>query len=93
MKYELKEISELAATLNSRGRTHGDFIENSVISQEFKEVIRECVNYDIMNCPMKEALDMICHKIGRICAGDPFVADHWHDIAGYATLVEKQLMK
>lgn len=38
-----------------------------------------------------EALDMICHKIARILAGDPNEPDHWHDIAGYATLVEKEI--
>lgn len=33
---------------------------------------------------------MIQHKIGRILNGDPAYADSWHDIAGYATLVEKE---
>ena len=34
---------------------------------------------------------MIVHKIGRILAGNPNHSDHWHDIAGYATLVDAQL--
>ena len=34
---------------------------------------------------------MIAHKIGRILAGDPNHIDHWLDIAGYATLVAKEL--
>ena len=38
-----------------------------------------------------EALEMICHKIARIVAGDPDFADHWRDIAGYATLVANEL--
>lgn len=38
-----------------------------------------------------EALDMIQHKIGRILSGNPNEPDHWHDIAGYATLVENIL--
>jgi hypothetical protein len=33
----------------------------------------------------REALEMIVHKIGR--------ADSWHDIAGYAKLVEDRLPK
>ena len=34
---------------------------------------------------------MIAHKLGRICAGDPDFPDHYKDIAGYATLVAKEL--
>ena len=36
---------------------------------------------------------MIFHKIGRIVNGDPNYADSWHDIAGYAKLVEDRLNK
>ena len=39
----------------------------------------------------QEALDMIFHKIARILNGDPNYADSWHDIAGYATLIDKEL--
>jgi len=39
----------------------------------------------------REALDMTAHKIGRILAGDPDHKDHWDDIAGYTTLVAKEL--
>ncbi|WP_257617167.1 hypothetical protein [Campylobacter pinnipediorum] len=34
---------------------------------------------------------MIAHKIARILAGNPNYKDHWDDIAGYATLVSKEL--
>ena len=34
---------------------------------------------------------MILHKIGRIINGDADYADSWHDIAGYASLVDKRL--
>jgi len=34
---------------------------------------------------------MIAHKIARIINGDPNHLDSWHDIAGYATLVEQEL--
>jgi hypothetical protein len=39
----------------------------------------------------REALDMTAHKIGRILAGDPDHKDHWDDIAGYTTLVAREL--
>ncbi len=38
-----------------------------------------------------EALEMVCHKIGRIVNGDPDYSDSWHDIAGYAKLVADRL--
>ena len=34
---------------------------------------------------------MIANKIGRILNGDPNYPDSWHDIAGYATLIENEL--
>jgi UDP-N-acetylmuramoylalanine-D-glutamate ligase len=40
-----------------------------------------------------EALDQISGKIARILTGNSNHIDHWHDIAGYATLVELQLQR
>jgi hypothetical protein len=40
---------------------------------------------------MREALEMLAHKTGRILNGDPAYADSWHDIAGYVRLVEQRL--
>ena len=73
--------------LLERGKTHGSFDNNSTISLSLKCVIRSSSNYVTMTDPAKEALDMISHKIGRICAGNPNFKDHWEDIAGYAQLV------
>ncbi len=38
-----------------------------------------------------QALDTICDKIARILNGDPNYIDNWHDIQGYAKLVEDRL--
>ena len=35
---------------------------------------------------------MITNKMARIVNGDPNYIDNWHDIAGYATLVEQELI-
>jgi hypothetical protein len=45
-----------------------------------------------MQDDQREALDMIAHKIGRILNGDPNYADSWHDLEGYARLVEQRLI-
>jgi hypothetical protein len=49
--------------------------------------------YTKLSADQRESLDMIQHKIGRILCGDPDYADSWHDIAGYAMLVEQRLNK
>ncbi len=38
------------------------------------------------------ALVMMTNKMARIVNGDPNYIDNWHDIAGYATLVEQELI-
>jgi hypothetical protein len=47
--------------------------------------------YKELNPVQMEALEMIAHKIARILNGNPDHHDHWHDIAGYATLVAERL--
>lgn len=83
----------IETTLQERGKTHGDFTENSAISQRVKSMMRSAENWRRLEDYQREALEMTAHKIGRILAGDPNQTDHWHDIAGYATLVEKALHK
>ena len=80
-------------TLQERGSRYGSFVTHAKITYGLKEVIAQgLVEQDKeLDFDQREALDMICHKIGRIVNGDPNYADSWHDIAGYATLVEKRL--
>ena len=80
-------------TLETRSVSHGSFYDNSRLSQTMKSEVRDAaISADVHLTSLQlEALDMIVHKIARICCGDPTFADHWHDIAGYATLVEKTL--
>ena len=77
-------------TLKQRQKTHGDFKTHAQISQELKAVLWK---YDYQNLSPEqcEALEMIVHKIARILNGNANHVDHWHDIAGYATLVENSL--
>ena len=76
--------------LNERQKTHGDYVLHAQITQELKRVIAVYDRADLSDT-QRETLDMIAHKIGRILAGNPNYADHWTDIAGYATLIERQL--
>ena len=78
-------------TLEQRTHTHGDFRDNSAISQEIKQIIFTSPNASAFLPVQAEALDMIAHKIARICCGDFNEVDHWLDISGYSTLVCKSL--
>lgn len=78
-------------TLEQRAHTHGDFRDNSAISQEIKHIIFTSPNAAAFLPEQAEALDMIAHKIARICCGDFKEVDHWLDISGYSTLVCKSL--
>ena len=73
--------------LTNRGAVHGDFNEQSVISQALKRIIANSKNWGNMMPAMREGLDMIVHKISRICTGDANHKDHWIDVAGYAIKV------
>ena len=42
---------------------------------------------------MKEAADMIVHKLARTLSGNPNYIEHYRDIAGYAQLVVDRLQE
>lgn len=86
-------MSNVDATLEERGNRYGDFMGHARVTQELKEVIAAHLTRldKVLAYDQQEALDMVCHKIGRIVNGDPDYIDSWHDIAGYVRLVEQRL--
>ena len=87
---DTKQIDE---TLNERGCRYGEFEDHAKIAQTLKQYMHNTQNWFDLAYDQKEALDMIQHKIARILNGDPDYADSWHDIAGYASLIDKRLTK
>jgi hypothetical protein len=79
------------ATLAERGKRYGSFTELSRITQAIKRAMVDSPNWPGLPDDMKEALEMLAHKVGRILNGDPNYADSWHDIIGYTTLIENRL--
>ncbi len=77
-------------TLKERQKTHGNFETHAKISQELKAVLWK-YDYQKLAPDQCEALEMICHKVARILNGNPDTHDHWHDVAGYSTLVADRL--
>lgn len=86
-----QECSDIAKTLNERGKRYGTFLSQATIVYRIKEAMLNTAGWTRLASDQKEALDMIANKIGRILNGDPNYADSWHDIAGYAKLVEDRL--
>ena len=84
-------MSDIKETLNEREKTHGNFVKHAQHAQQLKESMYQTDNWDLLSPDKREALEMIQHKIARILNGNSSHKDHWHDIAGYATLIEKEL--
>lgn len=91
----------VAATLAQRGSRYGDFTDHARLCQQFKDT---ATGFIPGNCTTstpwaeldpvkKQALEVIFDKIARILSGDPNYDDNWHDIQGYAKLVEDRLPK
>jgi hypothetical protein len=88
----MDSITELLA---EREKTHGRFEDHARCAQRLKRVIREELQLRAergqpgLTDEQLETLEMNCHKVGRIIAGDADFPDHWDDLAGYAKLCSK----
>lgn len=85
------EDKKLATVLSERGSRYGTLMSNATISQGLKEILHNSSNWGAMPPDMREALDMIVHKISRIVEGDFDYDDSWIDISGYSTLIVERL--
>lgn len=85
------ETPGIEGTLAERGARYGLFEHQARITQELKQAMHRAQNWPPLSNDMKESLELIASKIARILNGDPNYADSWHDIAGYARLIEKRL--
>jgi len=86
-------MSDIADVLADRQSVHGDFRDNARISQHLKLFFRAQNSWWELPEVQKEALDMIAAKICRILSGNSHHPDHWLDIAGYASLIVRDLEK
>ncbi len=85
---------ELAAgTIAERGARYGEFKDHAVIAQGLQDTMRAAPGWTRLAPDQKQALSVISDKIARMLNGDPDYVDNWHDITGYASLVEKRLVK
>ena len=85
-----KDITE---TLGQRENRYGEYVKVAATAQQLKETLRGGASWNGMEAYMQESLDLIANKLARIVNGDPFYDDSWHDVGGYAKLVEIELNK
>jgi hypothetical protein len=86
-------MADVAETLAERETLYGNFHVKAVGIQGLKSVMRNSPGWANLPYDMKESLEMIATKIGRILNGNPNHHDSWHDIGGYAKLVADRLDK
>ena len=88
-------MSNVNETLKERGKVYGDYKGGSEFRANVMELIVDRyakVNHGGMPAIHMVSVYDIVNKLSRL-AVTPYHIDTWHDIAGYATLVEKALRK
>lgn len=75
-------------TLEQRKNVHGNYAVSAQMKDDILYRLQTTPNFDDMDAVGRTTLRMIVEKIGRIMYGDWSFVDHWHDIAGYATLMQ-----
>ena len=82
---------ELGAFLEEKGKVHGEYSEQAGVTQKLKDTAHESNNWQKLDSTQRDAIEMICVKLGRILTGNPDEPDHWLDIQGYARLAWERL--
>jgi hypothetical protein len=86
---DMRRRKVIQETLREREKTHGDYMEQSRLTQTLFNELMASRNGPTLPAFQREALHMICAKISRLMTGDNMEPEHWHDIAGYALLAER----
>ncbi|MDI3304630.1 MAG: hypothetical protein QJR04_25110 [Burkholderia multivorans] len=84
-------MDNIKSTLNERGARYGKFKDHARICQSIKRVFYAQPGWQKLDDDQRQALDVIADKIARMLNGDPDYIDNWHDIQGYAKLIEDRL--
>ncbi|MDN7554640.1 hypothetical protein QZM46_25345 [Burkholderia vietnamiensis] len=90
--YQEIAMPEITETLAERGARYGVFAEHADIAQALQDAMRATGGWSKLAADQKQALTVIADKIARMLNGDPDYVDNWHDIIGYAKLVEDRLL-
>ena len=99
-KFSVPEPKGVEATLAERGARYGDFTDHAKIcdaligiAEANSAAVKVPTSWDRMKPFQRQAVRVIMDKLARILSGDPDYVDNWHDLQGYAKLVEDRLIK
>ena len=82
-------MSKIDDTLAERGARYGTFAEHSEISQAIQAGMRVYPEkWDRLPNVVKQGFTVLADKFARAINGDPYYDDNYHDIGGYAKLME-----
>lgn len=81
---------EIEKTLSERGKRYGEYVPHANLVEK---IVADLLYDTRLPLYMRHAIRMIVEKLVRAANGDPLYDDNWRDIAGYATLVLKELEK
>lgn len=86
-------MSSIENTLEERGGRYGSFEHHAAIAQDLQDVMRAQDGWGRLAPDQKQALTVIADKIARMLNGDAAYRDNWHDIVGYAKLVDDRMAR
>lgn len=89
--YTRGEDDTTGKLITERASRYGDFTDGAAIMQALKLAMHAAPSWPTLAPWMRESLEMIVHKIGRVLNGNSRYLDSWDDIIGYARLVVEQL--
>jgi hypothetical protein len=81
----------IESTLAERGGRYGAFTHHAEIAQDLQDRMRQEAGWQALAADQKQALTVIADKIARMLNGDANYRDNWHDIVGYAKLVDDRM--
>lgn len=92
---EMTDLNGIDSTLSQRGSRYGDFKDNAAIGDRLLQVMmgdfpNAPTNWDRLDPVKRQGLMLIAQKLARALSpsADPEYRDNWHDIQGYAKLIE-----
>lgn len=85
------KANNVDSTLAERESQYGSFSDVAETTQAIIDALK-LGKYDYMPSTHKVSLQMIASKMARITHGDFNFIESWHDISGYAKLIENELI-
>lgn len=84
--------NDVEKILEERESSHGDYGKQAKLTEEIKDALLRA-GYKKLPYAVRNALDLIATKMGRMVTGDFKHADHYDDIQGYARLAKIEVEK